>query len=147
MADEEPKVKKPPLKPPSDDFCDAFSGHTGSLTMECDFCKRFYFGTDGDYEEGERERYEAAAKTAPDKYISIEGYSHSVEVDGKTWVSGCECNGPRRYEDWIWSNRTQIAAYLQKRNLPLLEDAIRLKVVLDTAVRAHDEIEAFAKAD
>ena len=131
---------KPPLKPPSEEFTRAFRGGYGSTVMECDFCKRLYFGDEDGYDAGERERYEELAKTEPDKYIAVAGSSSAVEVGGKTWVDGCACNAPRRYEDWIWHNRSQIAEYLQKRNGAILGDAASLKIMLDAAVTAHDAI-------
>lgn len=136
----ESSPKKPYPKPPSEEFCDAFSGHTGSLVMECGFCGRLYFGTNGDYEKGEREGYEERAKTEPDRYISVEGYSHSVEVDGKIWVLDCKCNGPRRYEDWIWSNRYQIMTYLKTKSVFISENADKLAVAAELTQQAVESL-------
>jgi hypothetical protein len=37
------------------------------------------------------------------------------ELDGKTFVEDCPCNGLRKYEDWIWGNRDVIREYYQFR--------------------------------
>ncbi len=106
--------KKPP-KPPSEEFTEAFAEGSGGLIVECDFCGRVYFGTGGDYEKGERERYEELAKKEPDKYIAVEDFTSRIGVDGKTYAYGCECNFIRNHEDWVWAHRYQIGEYLRKR--------------------------------
>jgi hypothetical protein len=37
------------------------------------------------------------------------------DLDGKTFVEDCPCNGLRKYEDWIWGNREVIREYLRFR--------------------------------
>lgn len=138
---ENPKPKKPPA-PPSEEFIEAFRDNTAGLVRECGFCGRLYFGTNGDYEKGEREGYEAEAKKNPDKFIAVEDFSRVMTLSGKEWVLDCPCNAARPYEDFIWANRHQIVKYLQNRNLQHLDDATRLKVNLEGAVRVHDEMVA-----
>ena len=103
------------LDPPSDEFFRAFC-NSGSLVVQCDFCKRTYFGTGGDYESGEREEYEKLAQEQPDKYIEVYDFTSFAIVDGKTYPYGCKCNGLRRYEKWFWGYRHQIIDYFSARS-------------------------------
>ena len=115
MSDTE---KKEAPDPPSEEFLKAISAHMSSITGECDFCGRFYYTVnDGsyDYEYGEFDRYEAQAKENPDKYICVEGSVPKTMIDGKTYIRDCECNGVRRYEDWVWSHREIILDYFRRR--------------------------------
>lgn len=108
-------TKIAPLPEPSDEFMEAFSGMSAGMVVECDFCGRTYFATDdhGDFEEGELEDYRERAKKEPDKWIEVSYFTSRIEVDGQCYARGCECNKVRRYEDWIWANRKQIATYLK----------------------------------
>jgi len=113
MTEEAPKK---PLNPPSDEFTEAFSARIGSISGTCEFCGRTYFSDQGyGYDEGELEELRRKAAENPDKFIEWEGGPGFVDVDGRHWVVGCECNAPRRYEDWIWAHRWKIADYLKAR--------------------------------
>ena len=37
------------------------------------------------------------------------------DIDGRTFVVDCPCNGLRKYEDFIWDNRDAIREYLKVR--------------------------------
>ena len=37
------------------------------------------------------------------------------DIDGRTFVVDCPCNGLRKYEDFIWASRDAIREYLQIR--------------------------------
>jgi len=116
------KKLDPPKNPPSDRFCSAFR-HSAGLVVTCDFCGRTYFGTGGDYNEGERENYEKLAEEKPDEYISVEDFSGRVELGQGDYVDGCPCNAARRFEDWVWTFRREIAEYVQGRAEEEFKDA------------------------
>jgi len=42
-------------------------------------------------------------------------FIHAKDLDGKTFVVDCPCNGLRKYEDWIWGNRDSIRDYFAVR--------------------------------
>ena len=122
------KKKKESFKktPPSDEFLNAISTHTSSITGECDFCGRFYYSfNDGsyDYEYGEFEKYAQLAKENPDKYIMVDGSVCDTFIDGRTYIWGCECNEVRRYEEWVWSHREILMDYLRRRTEKELKEA------------------------
>jgi len=108
-------TKIAPFPEPSDEFMEAFSGGSAGMVVECDFCGRVYFATQdhGDFEKGELEHYREMAEKEPNKYIEVAYFTSRIEVDGKCYAHGCECNKIRRYEDWIWHNRRQIVTYLK----------------------------------
>ena len=55
-------------------------------------------------------RYCEEEKKDPDGVIIDyeDDFVHAKEIDGKTFVAGCPCNGLTRYENWIWNNRDSI---------------------------------------
>jgi hypothetical protein len=42
-------------------------------------------------------------------------FIHAKDLDGKTFVVDCPCNGLRKYEDWMWSNREIFREYFRVR--------------------------------
>lgn len=118
--------KKP--EPPSEMFENAVRS-AGSLVIDCELCGRTHFATleTGPFDEGELEDLRAKAKKDPDRYVEDPGYDSVAwgMVDGKQAVIGCPCNGLRRYEDFIWGNRSVIAAYLRNRSEERLKSAER----------------------
>lgn len=103
---------------PSNDFESAFTD-SGSIVVECEFCGRTHFCNRedaGDFEPGELERLREAQRESPGKVMGWDCTSiGAVEIDGKRAAQCCPCRKIRRYEDWIWRHRTQIAEYLQAR--------------------------------
>lgn len=100
----------------SDDFYEAFHDHSGGCYRECS-CGRIHFcSTAGfDFEDGELERYLQKSEKDPDKYIDHGDCSVGYIDVGELVVYGCPCGISKKYEDWIWSRRTSIIEYLQKR--------------------------------
>lgn len=105
-------------KAPSEDFERAFTS-SGSIVVECEFCGRTHFcdrEDAGDFEQGELERLREESRKNPGKVMGWDCTSISrIEIDGKEAAECCPCRSVRRYEDWIWRYRTQIAEYLSTR--------------------------------
>ena len=89
----------------------------GTITVECGFCGRTHFVSDGDYDEGELEGLREQAKASPGKFVERHecDYISCGELDGVTAVYGCPCDKAARYERFIWENRLMIAGYLKRR--------------------------------
>ena len=105
------------LEPPSDEFLQAFSARAGSILGQCGFCGRTSFnGADPHlFDDGELVELRRSAEKKPGKYVETDYSITFTEVGGRQYVDGCPCNGPRKYEDWIWDNRREIARYLNER--------------------------------
>jgi hypothetical protein len=72
-----------------------------------------YFGSFGDYEEGELEGLRAKAKENPDLYMEMgDEFTSTGDIAGSVYAVDCRCNGLRKYEDFIWSHRHMILTYL-----------------------------------
>lgn len=100
----------------SDDFRSAFGGF-GSIVMDCN-CGRTHFEDNdhaGTWAEGELEDLRAKAEANPDKYIGSDYSVSGVQVNGRTFVADCQCNGAEPFEVFIWNHRGQIMRYLQDR--------------------------------
>ena len=107
------------LKPASEEFLEAFSAGIGTICTECEFCGRTHFvSSERDYSEGELEKLREKAKEKPELYEEHDDFDSLslCRIDGKHYVWGCSCNWPRRFEDFIWNYRENIAKYLVKRS-------------------------------
>ena len=127
--------------PPSDEFEDAFM-HDGGVHRVCEGCGRVHYASSAgyDFEEGEREDLDARRAKDPDRCIDHGDESvGSVYLQGMQFVVGCRCNRLRRYEDFIWDNRRDIASYLKRRSEKQMRAAERdaeiAKQVADSAKR------------
>lgn len=111
-----PKKEEWPTEPPSHEFLTSFID-SGGLVVECDYCKRIFFGdrSVGDYEKGEYEKLLALAKKEPDKYFPVDDMTSEARIDGKVYPRGCPCNAIRKHENFVWYYRRQIAQYLNVR--------------------------------
>lgn len=88
----------------------------GTPVADC-VCGRTHFG-DGDcMEEGEHERLLKKAQENPAKYISHPGaQSMSIgQFAGQNIVWGCQCDALKKYERFIWENRSKIIEYIKAR--------------------------------
>lgn len=98
-------------------FTEAFLGTGGGSPVQECACGRVHFSDSMHYDEGEKEELFAKQEKNPKKYIydgASDGVSY-VDMDGSTFVDGCECNGVQRYERFIWANRARIIEYLDAR--------------------------------
>ena len=115
--------KKTPAEP-SEHFLNAISLRTSSLVAECEYCGTTYYGglRDGDFSEGEFERYEELAEKEPGKYVQVDGFSSRCQIDGREYVWGCPCNAVRRHEEWLWYHRREITEYFKARSAEEFSD-------------------------
>lgn len=127
MSKQQEELRKNPLKPCSEEFIEAIREGIGSITGTCEFCGVTYFDGDGHhFNEGEFEGLQKAAKEHPDLYVEWDGGVSLARIDGIQYIVDCPCNGPRRFEDWIWARRSMIARYLKARAATILKDAEEL---------------------
>ncbi len=94
-------TKEQKLPEPSYEFLSSLLCYSacGPCTVTCGFCK--------------------AQVEAQDEHDSITYY----EIDGRTWIDDCPCNGPSRYEQWILCNRETILSFLGAKAFNELRDA------------------------
>lgn len=108
--------------PPSELFTKSLRGG-GSSSVYCN-CGRTHYAPSNLYNSEDEEDYDTMLneclreqRADPDGIVIdyendfVRGY----DIDGKTFVDGCPCNGLRKYEDWIWNNKDVIRDYLVLR--------------------------------
>lgn len=109
-------------KKPSKMFIRSLNGG-GSSSIYCNCGRQHYapenlYGSDheGDYESM---LASALAEKADDEDGVVIHYNtdfvYAKDIDNKTFVVDCPCNGLRKYEEWIWNNREIIRDYLKVR--------------------------------
>lgn len=109
---------------PSEMFLDSFTHGFGSDEMTCDFCGKHHMCPDNEYsdrtlddKQSFKEYCEEYHKAHPTKSVlhydvdSVMGY----QLAGRTFVVECECEGPAKYENFIWAERDVIRRYLKIR--------------------------------
>ena len=119
-------IKKPKYavqdKKPSEMFIRALEGG-GSSSIYCN-CGRTHYAPSNLYDSDDENDYtdmlnDALAEQKKDPEGVVINYEddfvYAKEIDGKTFVVDCPCNGLRRYEDWIWNNRNSIRDYIKFR--------------------------------
>lgn len=109
-------------KKPSKMFINSLTGG-GASSIYCN-CGRMHYAPKNLYDSNDEEDYEnmlqsalAEQKKDPDGIVINyeDEFIYAKDIDGKTFVVDCPCNGLRRYEDWIWNNRNAIRDYLKHR--------------------------------
>lgn len=109
-------------KKPSRMFLKALRGG-GSSSVNCN-CGRTHYAPSNLYDSDDEEDYDNMLKDCleeqrkdPDGVvIDYENdFIEAKDIDSKTFVVDCPCNGLRRYEEWIWNNRDTIRDYLKIR--------------------------------
>jgi hypothetical protein len=118
-------------KKPSKMFLNALQGG-GSHHMTCGYCGREHYCPDSDSvwegdihlggtDPGDRPEYlaDALGHQAKDPEGAIIHYNvdcvTTKDLVGIAFVEDCPCNGLRKYEEFIWSNRDSIRRYLKAR--------------------------------
>ena len=108
---------------PSEMFIRALSGGGGSSSINCN-CGRTHYAPSNLYHSEDESDYNdmlndalAEQKNDPEGVvINLEDdFVYAKDIDNKTFVVDCPCNGLRRYEDWIWNNRNPIRDYIKLR--------------------------------
>ena len=103
-------------------FIDSLSG-SGSSEIYCN-CGRTHYAPSNLYDSDDEDDYmgmlnaalEDQKKDPKGVIINYEDdFIYAKDIDGKTFVVDCPCNGLRKYEDWIWFNRNPIRNYLKVR--------------------------------
>lgn len=103
-------------------FVDALSGG-GASSINCN-CGRTHYAPSNLYDSDDEDDYTnmlndalAEQKKNPEGVVINyeDDFIHAKDIDGKTFVVDCPCNGLTRYETWIWSNRKSIRDYLKVR--------------------------------
>jgi len=113
----------PAPKPPTELF-ERLVIDAGTPRGTCGFCGREHIASDGHLDEGELEGFRKKSAISPQRYR--EHACHSVgigELNGITWVEGCECNSAWKYENFIWSHRRLIIEYLKERTAEMAKQA------------------------
>jgi hypothetical protein len=109
-------------KKPSKMFLNSLPGG-GASTIFCN-CGRTHYAPsnladsddESDYENMLNDALEEQKKDPDGVVIELEdSFIRAHDLGGKTFVDDCPCNGLRKYEDWIWNNRSIIREYLKVR--------------------------------
>ncbi len=127
-----PQIKKQPAC--SDEFLQAIreAARTGSLIYtesfsdwaRCDFCginhylSHYLSSLPEDEGKDLREQIEAGTAVCD---IGDSGYT--IRMDNQTWVEGCNCNGLRRFEDWLTFNVEWILKFYRYRAHSMMRTA------------------------
>ena len=103
-------------------FVDALKGG-GSSSIYCN-CGRMHYAPSNLYDSDDEDDYTnmlndalAEQKKNPDGVVINyeDDFIYCKDIDGKTFVVDCPCNGLTKYENFIWSNRDSIRNYLKVR--------------------------------
>lgn len=101
------------MKHASKEWMDQFKVGGGSVAITCS-CTRTHVAIEShDFEDGERARYEAAAKNNPKAYVLHHGIDSVSEhtINGLTIVDECECGTMARFEQFVIRERDFILGY------------------------------------
>lgn len=107
---------------PSKMFLDSLGG-CGSSCIYCN-CGRTHYAPGNLYDSDDEDDYtnmldsalEDQRKDPDGVIIDYENdFITSKEIDGRTFVDDCPCNGLTKYENFIWDNRDAIREYLKVR--------------------------------
>ena len=95
----------------------------GSSSIYCN-CGRMHYAPSNLYDSDDEDDYTSMLNSAleeqkkdPDGIVINyeDDFIYAKDIDGKTFVVDCPCNGLSKYEDWIWANRKPIRDYLKVR--------------------------------
>lgn len=110
-------------KKPSKMFVNSLNSGGGSSSIHCS-CGRQHYAPSNLYDSDDEDDYTAMLNVAleekkkdPDGIIINyeDDFVYAKDIDGKTFVVDCPCNGLRKYEDWMWANREAFRDYLKVR--------------------------------
>lgn len=117
--------KRPEGPEPSEMFLDSISGGYGSSELTCDFCGKTHMAYLAyDYSRYDEEDSISWQRNCDNELklnpnVIVIHYDWYVvegkQLDGRTYVTDCDCNSLWRYENWIWRNRETIRNYLKLR--------------------------------
>ena len=107
---------------PSQMFVDALRGG-GASCVHCN-CGRTHYAPSNLYDSDDEDDYTNALNDAlAEQKKNPEGvvinyeddFIFAKDIDGKTFVVDCPCNGLTKYENFIWANRDSVREYLKVR--------------------------------
>ena len=107
---------------PSQMFVDSLKGG-GASSIYCN-CGRMHYAPSNLYDSDDEDDYTdmlndalAEQKKNPDGVVINyeDDFVFAKDIDGKTFVVDCPCNGLTKYENFIWANRNAIREYLKVR--------------------------------
>ena len=107
---------------PSQMFIESLKGG-GASEIYCN-CGRTHYAPSNLYDSDDEDDYTCMLNAALENQkkdpegviINYEDdFIYAKDIDGKTFVVDCPCNGLIKYEDWIWANREPIRNYLKVR--------------------------------
>lgn len=107
---------------PSKMFVKSLKGG-GASSIYCS-CGRMHYAPSNLYDSDDEDDYTGMLNSAledqkkdPDGVVINyeDDFIFAKDIDGRTFVVDCPCNGLRKYEDFIWSNRDAIREYLKVR--------------------------------
>ena len=103
-------------------FVDSLKGG-GASSIYCN-CGRMHYAPSNLYDSDDEDDYTdmlndalAEQKKNPDGVVINyeDDFVFAKDIDGKTFVVDCPCNGLTKYENFIWDNRNAIREYLKVR--------------------------------
>jgi len=111
------------------------AAHDSSTIAALCYCSRFHFVSDGDFDEGELERYRENARLQPDRFIEHADIDQIriARVHPYSFVIECDCNFLRHYEDFFWQNRHVVAEYFRLRAATAEREARLVQQIADDA--------------
>ena len=107
---------------PSEFFIDALNGG-GSSSVYC-ACGRQHYAPENLLASSDEDDYKSMLEDVteekrkdPDGVVihTDTDFVYAKDIDNRTFVVDCPCNGLRKYEDWIWNNKDVIRDYLKDR--------------------------------
>ena len=103
-------------------FVDALRGG-GASSVYC-ACGRTHYAPSNLYNSEDEDDYTGMLNSALEEQkkdpegviIDYENdFIYAKDIDGRTFVVDCPCNGLTKYENFIWANRDSIREYLKVR--------------------------------
>ena len=101
---------------PSNTFISSLSDTYGKSEIRCD-CGKNHIAYENCDDDSYRDYISAEKDSDPDNVIihHNDDFIHGTIIAGRTFVIGCQCNGLKRYENFIWETRDTIRKYLKNR--------------------------------
>ena len=90
-------------------YCNCGRQHYAPRNLEDSYEERDYPIMLADILEEQKQNTDGVIINHEDDFI------YTKDIDNKTFVIDCPCNGLRRYEEWIWNHREIIRDYLKVR--------------------------------
>lgn len=104
------------LETPSETFISSIQDKGGQSDVKCDCGKRHIAYMNCGHDEEYFEYVDVEAKLDPSIEVHYDDdFIYCAFIAGRTFVIGCDCNGLKNYENFIWETRNTIRSYLKHR--------------------------------